>query len=77
MNKKTKMLLGVGVVAAAAYYFWNKSQKDKTTPTAAQFVGAAGDCSIKSGKSRFYGYNDGFGYCVTPQGTFRNQGRNM
>jgi hypothetical protein len=26
MNKKTKMWLGVGVVAAAAYYFWNKSK---------------------------------------------------
>ena len=26
MNKKTKMWLGVGVVAAAAYYFWHKSK---------------------------------------------------
>jgi hypothetical protein len=39
MNKKTKMYVGVAVVAAAAYYFWSKSQKDKT---AAKFVGAAG-----------------------------------
>ena len=29
MNKKTKMLLGVGVVAVAAYYFYIKSNKDK------------------------------------------------
>jgi hypothetical protein len=46
MNKKTKMWLGVGVVAAAAYYFWNKSQKDKSpaTPAAptAKFVGQNG-----------------------------------
>ena len=27
MNKKTKMWLGVGVVAVAAYYFWNQSKK--------------------------------------------------
>jgi hypothetical protein len=30
MNKKTKIWLGVGVVAVAAYYFWNKSQKDSS-----------------------------------------------
>jgi len=34
MNKKTKMWLGVGVVAVAAYYFWNKSKKTNTTSTA-------------------------------------------
>ena len=27
MNKKTKMWLGVGVVAVAAYYFYNQSKK--------------------------------------------------
>jgi len=73
MNKKTKMYVGVGVVAVAAYYFWSKSQKDKTAASAAKFVGASGDCMIKSGRQRMYGYNDGFGYCVTPQGTFKNQ----
>lgn len=31
MNKKTQMYLGLGVLALAAYYFWNKS---KTTPKA-------------------------------------------
>lgn len=31
MNKKTQMYLGLGVLAVAAYYFWNKS---KTTPKA-------------------------------------------
>lgn len=46
MNKKTKMYVGVALVAAAAYYFWNKSQKDKAPATtaapAAKFVGAVG-----------------------------------
>jgi hypothetical protein len=27
MDKKTKMWLGVGVVAVAAYYFWNKKKQ--------------------------------------------------
>ena len=40
MNKKTKMLLGVGVLAAAAYYFWMKSKETKTTT--ASLVGADG-----------------------------------
>jgi hypothetical protein len=54
MNKKTKMWLGVGVVAAAAYYFWNKS---KTTPaatapaaTTAKFIGANAIFANQSGK---------------------------
>ena len=34
MNKQTKMWLGVGAVAAAAYYFWNKSKTEKTTTPA-------------------------------------------
>jgi len=34
MNKKTKMILGIGVLAVAAYYFWNKSQKDSKTVSA-------------------------------------------
>jgi hypothetical protein len=40
MNKKTKMLLGVGVVAVAAYYFWMQSKKKETAK--ASFVGADG-----------------------------------
>ena len=28
MDKKTKMWLGIGLVAAAAYYFWEKSKTD-------------------------------------------------
>jgi hypothetical protein len=76
MNKKTKMYVGVAVVAVAAYYFYMQSKKKETTVTSAKFVGASGDCMIKNGRQRFYGYNDGMGYCVTPQGTFRNQ-RNM
>ena len=37
MDKKTKILLGVGVLVIAAYFFLNKS--DETKPTA-KFVGA-------------------------------------
>ena len=39
MNKKTKMALGLGVVAVAAYYFWNKKKKAATTTA---FANAAG-----------------------------------
>jgi putative hemolysin len=52
MNKKTKMWLGVGVVAAAAYYFWNKSQADKTAQAlepAKKFVGSDGVFANASG----------------------------
>ena len=47
MNKKTKMYIGVGVVAVAAYYFWKKSQDTKATTTStpattAKFVGSDG-----------------------------------
>lgn len=40
MNKKTKMYLGLGVVAVAAYYFWNKSKS-----TTASFANAGGTCN--------------------------------
>jgi hypothetical protein len=39
MDKKTKILLGVGVLVIAAYYFLNKSEETKPI-TAAKFVGA-------------------------------------
>jgi hypothetical protein len=42
MNKKTKMWLGVGVVAVAAYYFWMQSKKKETAVAPAKFVGAVG-----------------------------------
>lgn len=43
MNKKTKMWVGVAVVAAAAYYFWNKNKKAKAAPAAtASMVGGVG-----------------------------------
>lgn len=41
MDKKTKILLGVGVLVIAAYYFFNKSEETKTAPVA-KFVGADG-----------------------------------
>jgi hypothetical protein len=34
MNKKTKMWLGVGVVAVAAYYFWNKKKQSDAAAVA-------------------------------------------
>jgi hypothetical protein len=34
MNKKTQMYLGIGVLAVAAYYLWEKSSKDKANDTA-------------------------------------------
>ena len=56
MNKKTKMLLGVGVVAVAAYYFWNKSK------TKAAFANAAGVTVVAhcngGGTCSSKGYND-------------------
>ena len=33
MNKKTQMYLGLGVLAVAAYYLWEKSSKDKANDT--------------------------------------------
>jgi uncharacterized membrane protein YebE (DUF533 family) len=43
MNKKTKMILGLGAIAVVGYLIWKKGQdkKDKgaTTPPAASFVG--------------------------------------
>ena len=41
MDKKTKILLGVGVLVIAAYYFLNKSEETKSTTTA-KFVGSDG-----------------------------------
>ena len=35
MDKKTKMWLGVGVVAVAAYYFWNKKKQADAAAAAA------------------------------------------
>jgi hypothetical protein len=35
MNKKTKMYVGVAVVAVAAYYFWNQSKKKAAAAAAA------------------------------------------
>lgn len=34
MNKKTKLALGLGVVAVAAYYLWKKQQDAKAKTTA-------------------------------------------
>jgi hypothetical protein len=44
MDNKTKILLGVGVLVIAAYYFLNKTEEKKPTPTV-KFVGADGGVS--------------------------------
>lgn len=49
MNKKTKMLVGVGVVAIAAYYFWNKSKKKSFVNAIAAPRGIARD-NVKSSR---------------------------
>jgi cellulose synthase/poly-beta-1,6-N-acetylglucosamine synthase-like glycosyltransferase len=41
MDNKTKILLGVGVLVVAAYYFLNKPKETKSIPSA-KFVGADG-----------------------------------
>ena len=64
MTKKTKMWLGVGVVALAAYYLWKKSEEKKAK---APFANASGrlkfgrPANLPSGLNRFgekltYGY---------------------
>ena len=53
MDKKTKMWLGVGVVAVAAYYFWNK-KKQADAAAAAVVAPKASFASMKStGQSKF------------------------
>jgi hypothetical protein len=67
MNKKTKMWLGVGAVAAVAYYFWNKS---KTTKAYANQMGnySQGLYDPNMQASNCYGHNiscpDGKTYCI-------------
>ena len=56
MDKKTKMWLGVGVVAVAAYYFWNKSKKEQTS-TVAKFVGADAVFANAGGCPSGYSYS--------------------
>ena len=83
MNKKTKMWLGVGVVAAAAYYFWHKSQATATTPaaTTAKFVGSdgaifangdgsqCGSVPCRKGETTSTGWSGGITLCIKPDGS--------
>jgi hypothetical protein len=59
MNKKTKMYIGVGVVAVAAYYFWKKSQDAKATATVVKkdLVGADGVFANAAGCPAGYSYS--------------------
>ena len=56
MNKKTKLYVGVGVVALAAYYFYMKSKKKESTVAPAKFVGATGR---KKGRTPCVAYEQG------------------
>ena len=51
MNKKTKMYVGLAVVAVAAYYFYMQSKKKETAVAPAKFVGMGGP--VAKGQSRF------------------------
>ena len=55
MNKKTKMYVGLGIVAVAAYYFYMQSKKKETTtaPAPAKFVGMVPANTVAKGQSRF------------------------
>ena len=56
MDKKTKMWIGVAVVAAVAYYFWEKSKTDaasdaaKAPATTAKFTSYVGNSVGKAEK---------------------------
>jgi hypothetical protein len=43
MNKQTKMYLGLGLLAVAGYYFWNKSK------TSSPKANVAGNCTANVG----------------------------
>jgi len=53
MNKKTKMYVGVAVVAVAAYYFYMQSKKKETATAPAKFVGMVPANTVAKGQSRF------------------------
>ena len=66
MNKKTKMYIGVGVVAVAAYYFWNKSKTTPaTTSTTKSLVSANGGVFANAG-----GCPAGFTYSKNSNGVY-------
>ena len=50
MNKKTKMWLGVAALAAVAYYFWEKSAKDKANDTSSTKANYGGGFDSKKRK---------------------------
>ena len=48
MNKKTKMLLGFGAIAVAAYYFYSKSKTNTKS-----FVSLDGGCRYTISHNRY------------------------
>ena len=73
MNKKTKMYLGLGVVAVAGYYIWMKS---KTPATKVNFKGGysvgtpCSFISLKTHKNTMgqYATTTGEGRCIAKNG---------
>jgi hypothetical protein len=54
MNKKTKMYLGLGVVAVAAYYFYHQAQMKKAAAPVAPTKSMVGFASEQStGQSKY------------------------
>jgi hypothetical protein len=64
MNKKTKMLVGVGVVAIAAYYFWNKSKTTKAYANQAGYPVLNFPTQQPSCNGRYISCPDGKLYCI-------------
>lgn len=64
MNKKTKMLIGVGAVALVGYYFWNKSQnKSFANLTSSKMMGSSTRplTACKLSPANYSTYTDGAG----------------
>jgi hypothetical protein len=69
MNKKTKILIGVGAAAAVAYYFWNNS---KTTEKGYNGIGAKLNQSGSDSTYAVSPYRDPFTACPSGYNYFRH-----
>jgi hypothetical protein len=68
MNKQTKMYLGIGLVAVAAYYFWNKS-KNSPKANAAGRSEQSGPCRCHTSSSNgVYNCGDATHYSSSSNG---------
>jgi hypothetical protein len=67
MNKKTQMYLGVGVLALAAYYFWNKSKSPKANAAGKSYQRDSCKCHTSSSMG-MYDCGDGTHYSTSSMG---------